>query len=88
MPDWDLVCGYASDSPSYTDITDTGFSAREMMGSSSSTPRLDKSLKGYATFEGWNKVGYRVKKGAKSTKRNKRGVPLFNKSQVYRKTND
>jgi len=40
----------------------------------------------YKTFKEWSKKGYRIEKGAKSSKRNEHGEPLFSSSQVYQPT--
>lgn len=40
---------------------------------------------GWATFEGWNAAGYRIRKGEKSGRR-WNGQPLFHFSQVYPKS--
>lgn len=35
------------------------------------------------TFDEWSRLGYRIRKGAKSTARSPSGEPLFDKAQVW-----
>lgn len=38
---------------------------------------------GLKTFDEWSRTGHRIKKGAKSIRRNSIGVPLFDRTQVW-----
>lgn len=35
------------------------------------------------TFDDWSRLGYRIRKGAKSLARSPSGVPLFDRTQVW-----